>query len=258
MKCLGVIPARFPSSRLPGKPLKDIAGKTLLQRVWEQATAAKTLSQVVIATDDQRIFDAAKGFGAEVLMTSAEARTGSDRVAEVAALLDAKGERFDAVANVQGDMPFIRPGVIDQVVNTLLNAPATFGMATVGTPIMDEEEYLRPSAVKVVLGNEGRALYFSRAPIPHMREVSSVTEDEPYAYKHLGLYVFRPDTLRALSTMEQTLAERRESLEQLRALCNGIAIKVAVVTRADLEPSIEVDTPDDLERARKAALTFVA
>jgi 3-deoxy-manno-octulosonate cytidylyltransferase (CMP-KDO synthetase) len=252
--CLGVIPARFPSTRLPGKPLKEIAGKTLLQRVWERASHSKFLSEVVIATDDQRIIDAAQKFGAKALMTSDKHATGSDRVGEVMEIYLRQGKRFDFVANVQGDMPFINPDVIDRTIAVLAEGGDSFGMSTVATPILAEEEFLRPSAVKVAVANDNAALYFSRAPIPFWRERSEVviTEKDPFGFKHMGLYVFRPEALRRLGALPQSLPEKREKLEQLRALCGGIRIRVAIVTQAMVHPSIEIDTPEDLERAIRA------
>lgn len=258
MNALAVIPARYPSTRLPAKPLKLIGERTLLQRVYEQAKKARSLSRVVIATDDDRIVDAARSFGAEVLKTSDTLLTGSDRVAETASILASQGHRYDLIANVQGDMPFINPEVIDRTVYALAESDQVFGMSTVATPLLSEGEFLRPSAVKVVVGADGGALYFSRAPIPFIREPKEVTisEETPWGFKHMGLYVFRPDTLNRLSSLAQSLPETREKLEQLRALSNGIRIKVCVVPPALVSPAVEVDTPEDLERARALCEEF--
>src|SRR5262249_14979239 len=155
---------------------------------------------LVIATDDMRIFDCAEGFDANVLMTSDSARTGSDRVAEVVKILEQKGERFELAANIQGDMPFINPDVIDKAVTALKAASKEFGMSTVATPITNAEEFQRPASVKVVLGSENRALYFSRSPIPYNRD--GKTDGEPLGLKHVGLYVFRPEVLAELSQMK--------------------------------------------------------
>ena len=251
IKCLGVIPARYASQRRPGKPLADLGGKPLIQRVWEQARQAKNVSELVIATEDQRIYDCAKSFGANAMITSDAHLTGSDRVSEVAERYAADGNPFEMIANIQGDMPFINPVVIDKAIAALHESPAHVGMATIATPIHNEEEYNKPSAVKVVLSTSNDALYFSRSPIPFIRNHESlqVTETEPYAYKHMGLYIFRADTLRKLSSLECCLAEKREQLEQLRAICNGIPIRVYVAPRSEVEPSIEVDTPEDVEAA---------
>lgn len=255
IKCLGVIPARYASSRLPGKALKDIAGKPMIQRVWERASKAKNIDHLVIATDDIRIADCAEGFGAETVLTHSKHASGSDRVAEVVLKLEEEGSKFDLVANIQGDMPFINPELVDQTVEGLANSE-DFGIATVATPIMSEGEFLRTSCVKVVAGKNSEAIYFSRSPIPYWREcdVNDISEDEPYGYKHLGLYVYRKNDLLKLTELEQCLSEKRECLEQLRALHNGINIKIIIATNEILLPSIEVDTPEDLERARAASL----
>lgn len=255
-RVLGVIPARFESSRLPGKPLKDIAGKSLIQRVYEQAIRSKLLSEVVVSTDDERIQKHAESFGARVIITGSHHLTGSDRVSETALILDKNTNSFAFVANIQGDMPFINPEAVDLTIKTLMEAPSDFGMSTIATPIIDETEFERPASVKVVVGHDGLALYFSRAPIPFWRErnPSSVTPENPFGHKHVGLYVFRPDVLHRLSSLPQSLPETREKLEQLRALSNGVKIRVAIAPKSIMHPSIEVDTPDDLERACKAAL----
>jgi 3-deoxy-manno-octulosonate cytidylyltransferase (CMP-KDO synthetase) len=251
MKTLGVIPARYGSTRLPAKALAAIGDKTVLQRVWERASQAKKLTRVVVATDHAEIESLARSFGAEVVMTSPDHLTGSDRVAEVARILAGKGEQYSLIANVQGDMPFIEPAVIDQTVEALANAPAEFGMATVVSPLMDEQEFLRVSVVKCIFDSTNGALYFSRSPIPFRRdpERHQITESEPYGYKHFGLYVFRPAALEQLTNLPSGRLERREALEQLRALENGIRIKVVIVPYEVMARSIEIDTPEDLARA---------
>lgn len=251
MRCLGIIPSRYKSTRAPGKPLTDLAGKTMVQRVWEQAKKASELADVVVATDDQRIFDCASSFGAHVMMTSELHATGSDRAAEVVQRLRAEGKEYDLVCNIQGDMPFINPEVIDGAVRVLAESPERFGISTVVTPMRSEEEFNRPSAVKAVLGMSNEALYFSRAPIPFIRdrEKTEISEAEPWGYRHLGLYVYRPDVLDRISSLPQSLPEKREQLEQLRAMCNGIAIRAFIATTQMVEPGIEVDTPEDIERA---------
>lgn len=249
--CLGVIPVRLRSARLPGKPLRDITGKSLVRRVWERARNASLLQKLVIATEDQEIFEAGQQFGAEVVMTQRTHLTGSDRVGEVLEQCRARGERYDFVANIQGDMPFINPAVIDRAIEALIESPAC-GMSTVASPITDEGEFMRPSCVKVVLGEHERALYFSRAPIPYRRDEDfHAPEEGIFSYKHLGLYVFRADALQALKGLPHAFAETREKLEQLRALCGGIQIRCAVLPQSMVDPSIEVDTEDDLARARE-------
>ena len=247
MKILGVIPARMASTRFPGKPLALIKGVTLIERVWRQAQQAKSFSELVIATDSPEIEAFAGSIGAPVVMTSHQARTGSDRVAEVVEHYKKKFQEFSLIANVQGDMPFINPVVIDAVVDSLKTRSSEVGMATIGTPIQDREEFFRNSVVKVVTSQRGEALYFSRAPIPYPR--NEPIEGEPFGLKHLGLYVFRPETLKMLSSLSSTVPEDREGLEQLRLLCHGIRIHVEIVDRKSLEPSVEVDTPEDLRRA---------
>ena len=252
ISCIGVIPARYPSTRLPGKPLADIAGKTLIQRVWEQASRARAIDHVLIATDDRRIADAAASFGAEALMTSPNHPSGSDRIAEVVEELRRGGREPQLVVNIQGDMPFINPQLIDQAVNAIKDGPAEAGMSTLAIPILDEEEFCRGAAVKVVLDDRGYAMYFSRAPIPvwRNRDGAPVSEDNPLGLKHMGLYVYRTPVLREVTALPQSFTEKREALEQLRALSHGVRIRVITAPRRMLEPSIEIDTPEDLERAR--------
>ena len=258
LNCLGVIPARFPSTRLPGKPLKDICGKTLIQRVYEQVGKSKHVAEYLVATDDERIAEHVRSFGGKAMMTSSEHHTGSDRVAEVMESYRKQGREFDFIANIQGDMPFINPAVIDMTIEALAVSGPSLGMSTVATPMMSEEEFLRPQAVKVVLGYENAALYFSRAPIPFWREPKEikVSDQEPCGYKHMGLYIFRPEALLKLTKLPQSLPEKREKLEQLRALTGGIGIKVAIASLAMVHPSIEVDTEEDLARARAACSTL--
>lgn len=251
MSILGVIPARMASTRLPGKPLKDICGKTLIRRVWEQASASSLFNEVCIATDSPEIEEAGKAFGARVVMTSPTLATGSDRVAAVLSLFEKEGRSYDLIANVQGDMPFIKPSIIDAAVEGLKKSDASFGMSTIATPIAEEDEFNRAASVKVVLGSNSEAMYFSRSPIPHPRTAPEA--GEPFGYKHIGLYVFRPHALKALAGFSQTIPEKREGLEQLRALSNGVKIKVVIIDRDRMEPSVEVDTPEDLAKAQHIA-----
>lgn len=232
-----VIPARYASTRLPGKPLLDIAGKPMLQHTWERALLSGA-SRVVIATDDARILEAANSFGAEVLMTSASHQSGSDRICEV---VDALGfDDSECVINVQADEPLIPPEAIDQVAESLrLNAD--YGLATLCESIEDEREYSEPSSVKVVMDKVGRALYFSRAPIP--ASVSLPTE----CYRHIGIYAYRVGVLRKFVTWPVAAIEAVERLEQLRALYNGVAIHVSIASTR-IPPG--VDTPEDLAAVR--------
>lgn len=252
MKCLGVIPVRLESTRFPNKPLKEIHGMTLVERVWGQASRSSSLATLVVATNNEEIARECERKGMRCVLTSATHETGTDRVAEACSILEAQGDRFDLVANIQGDMPFVSPVVIDGVVRDLAEADEAFGMATIGTPITSREEYERAATVKIALGEGGRALYFSRSPIPHWRDFpgeSVVSTENPLAYKHMGLYVFKRPTLSQIATLPKAFTERREGLEQLRALAHGVGIKVHLVARAAVEPCIEVDTPEDLEAA---------
>ncbi|MEN6606536.1 MAG: 3-deoxy-manno-octulosonate cytidylyltransferase [Bryobacteraceae bacterium] len=230
---LGVIPARFASTRFPGKALARIAGKTMLQHVWERSSQASTLSKIIIATDDQRIFDEAERFGAEVRMTRATHASGTDRAAEVAAHEDVM-----LVVNIQGDEPLIDPAAIDAAVKGLLEEGNPAPMGTLRKRIEDPGDLANPNVVKVITDLSGNAIYFSRSPIPYLRAARSPQ------YKHIGLYVYRRDFLLGYSLMPVGPLEQAESLEQLRALENGHRIRV-VETQYE---SLGVDTPEDLER----------
>ena len=249
---LAVIPARLASQRLPQKPLKQIEGKTLLQRVWEQGLGAHSVDRIVIATDDDRIAELGRSFGAEVLMTSDSITTGSQRVAAASRMLDG-GYRI--VVNVQGDMAFIRPELIDQCVDFLDSGIERFDMATIATPIFDREVFHSVSDVKVVVGENQRALYFSRAPVPHSRDgnLLQTVHGEIFGYKHFGLYAFQPAVLSEYETDTLASVEGVEKLEQLRLLERGYRIGVHVVSPELTANSVEVDTESDLERSRAIA-----
>lgn len=257
-KVLAVIPVRMSSQRLPGKPLKDIAGKTLIQRVWEKCNLAKNITRLVVATDSQDIRDQAVSFGAEVIMTSSDITTGSQRVAACWELL--KENNWDLVANVQGDMPFIKAELIDNCIDFLTNNKERFVMATVATPIIKQEEFISNSAVKVVVSAQNQALYFSRSPIPHSRDgnlynykMQDGGDIEVYGFKHFGLYVFQPKVMKEYLGSESSPLEDVEKLEQLRLLEKGYPIGVCVVSPSMTLDSVEVDTPADLERANQIA-----
>ncbi len=244
MKTLGIIPARYASTRLPGKPLLDIAGKSMIRRVYERVQAARTVDEVVVATDDTRIFDHVRAFGGAAAMTSAEHRSGTDRCAEVArARPDA-----DRIINVQGDEPFIEPAQIDQVLAAL--QPGVSDLATLATPIRDAEAFQRPNVVKVVINRHGQAMYFSRSPIPHVRDLDPKDWlQEVAAYRHLGLYAFTRQALLAVSALPPSRYEQAEALEQLRWLEEGYMVAVTLTPRH--YPGI--DTQDDLAAARAFA-----
>lgn len=237
MRILCVIPARFASTRLPGKPLAMIAGKPMIQHVYERTSRAERPAEVLIATDHQAVYEAVQSFGGKVMLTSADHPTGTDRLAEVAqAHPDA-----DIIINVQGDEPLIAPAVIDQLASAFDSAP-DLAMATLMTE-MTEEEYHTPSAVKVVTDLAGYALYFSRSLIPYPRN-----KPEGYkVYKHIGVYAYRRDFLLRYASLAPTPHELAESLEQLRALEHGYRIKVL---KTDFK-FIGVDTPEDLAKVNR-------
>ena len=233
MKISCVIPARFGSTRLPGKPLADIAGKPMIQRVYERVTNAKKPEVFIVATDDQRVYDAVQSFGGTVVMTDANHPTGTDRLAEVAQ----QYTDLDVIINVQGDEPMIDANLIDQLAE-LFESDDALQMATVATPLL-EEEYDEPSAVKVILNKRNDAMYFSRSLIPYPRHDFVNTP-----LKHIGIYAYRRQFLLDYAKMEPTAAEQTESLEQLRALENGFAIRVITTNKR----FVGVDTPEDLAR----------
>jgi 3-deoxy-manno-octulosonate cytidylyltransferase (CMP-KDO synthetase) len=240
---IAIIPARFHSTRLPGKALALIGGQPMVWHVAQRTRRARGLARVIVATDDARIAAAVDASGAEAVLTRADHPSGTDRLAEVVERLDAP-----IVVNVQGDLPLLDPVMIERLVARLQAEPA-LPMATLASPIHDDAEWRSPHVVKVVAGSDGRALYFSRSPIPHDRDGSRAA-DEPLGWRHIGMYAYRRDVLLRLAALPPSPLENRERLEQLRALENGIAI--GVETWAAAEPLIEVDTPADLERARAA------
>jgi 3-deoxy-manno-octulosonate cytidylyltransferase (CMP-KDO synthetase) len=237
LEVVAVIPARFASSRFPGKPLADIDGRPMIEHVYRRASASPVVSRVIVATDDLRIATRVTGFGGTVRLTKATHATGTDRLAEVVSSLDC-----DVVVNVQGDEPLLDPRAISEVVSPF--ADPTVSMTTLYRRITSPEELTNPNVVKVVLDRGGYALYFSRAPIPHARDPRG---GWPPMYKHIGLYAYRRSALLVLASLEPTPLERAEMLEQLRALEHGIRIK-AVETAYD---TIGVDTPEDLEQVRR-------
>lgn len=239
MTVLAVIPARFASTRLPGKPLLAETGKPLIQHVVERVKMASHIDEVIVATDDARIFDAVRAFGGCAMMTASSHRSGTDRVAEIAA------QRPDAsiVLNVQGDEPCIAPTTLDALVSAMLDPAAPAEMATVATPFADDLDPADPNAVKVVCDLAGFALYFSRAPIPFHRDPSATKGLLP-TLLHLGIYAFRRDVLLRLASLPATDLEQVEWLEQLRAVAHGIRIRVAVVA----DRSFGIDTPTDYAR----------
>lgn len=243
MKFACVIPARYASTRLPGKPLADIAGKPMIQRVYEQVAKAKKPALVIVATDDQRVFDKVESFGGMALMTQPNHPTGTDRLAEVAS----HHQDVDVIINVQGDEPLIDADVIDQLADLFLE-DADLQMATVASPLL-EEEYDEPSVVKVICNKQGDAMYFSRSLIPYPRHAFI---NPPM--KHVGIYAYRRQFLLNYAKMDPTPAEETESLEQLRALENGYAIRVIKTDKR----FVGVDTLEDLERVNAIFSTLDA
>ena len=240
---LAVIPARYHSTRFPGKVLVDIAGRTMLEHVYRRASAARSVDAVLVATDDHRVVDAVDRFGGVCCLTSSEHATGTDRLAEVAAQL-----ACDLLVCVQGDEPLLDPAVIDAAVAPL-KSNRMIEIGTAARKLTDAGDLSNPNVVKVVCDRDGFALYFSRAPIPHGREAPAMAD----ASVHVGLYVYRRETLLRLARLTPGPLERAELLEQLRALEHGIRIKVAETTYE----SFGVDTPSDLDRIRQRMLASV-
>lgn len=238
MRVIGIIPARYGSTRFPGKPLAMIGEKTMIRRTCEQALKS-SLDDVVVATDDERILQEVQSFGGKAVMTRSDHRSGTDRCREA---LDLTGDPCEAVVNIQGDEPFIDPRQIDQVADLIRRDGV--GIATLARKINDPERLANPNTVKVVLDRQGNALYFSRHPIPYVRgtELQQWLQNTSF-YQHIGLYAYRSDVLRRITEMPAGVLEQAESLEQLRWLENGLPIRVAVT---ELAPTYAIDTPDDL------------
>jgi 3-deoxy-manno-octulosonate cytidylyltransferase (CMP-KDO synthetase) len=246
---VAIIPARYGSTRLPGKPLSDIHGKPMVQHVHERVRLARSVERVLVATDDERIVRAVQGFGGEAVRTSPDHASGTDRVAEVA-----RGIEAELVVNVQGDEPMLDPAWIDAAV-AALRADAGLPIATLSLPLAGAHELADPSVVKVVVDGRDEALYFSRSAIPYVRlaeadprRAADVVVEQGLARRHVGLYAYRRDALARLAALPPSPLERAEGLEQLRALQDGMRIRV--VERQG-SPGVAVDTPADLERVRE-------
>ncbi len=237
MKILGIIPARYASTRFPGKPLVDIAGKSMIQRVYEQAKKCSSLTEVIVATDDERIFDHVNQFGGLATITSDQHQSGTDRCAEVAS----NYREYQAIINIQGDEPFIDPQQITKVANCFIDTYTQ--IATLIKKINTIEELYNPNSPKVIVNKKVEAIYFSRSALPHVRghETADWLKHFTY-YKHIGIYGYRADILQQLTQLPVSLLEKAESLEQLRWIENGYRIKVA---ETELETQA-IDTPDDL------------
>ena len=249
MSALVVIPARYASTRFPGKPLAPLAGKPMIQHVYERASKASRASSVLVATDDSRIYDAVLAFGGKAVMTSAAHQSGTDRVAEAAL-----NTSYDIIVNVQGDEPMIRPEIIDAAIG-LLEDDARAEIGTLARAITDAAAMRDPNVVKAAVGGGGYALYFSRAPIPYDRDRWASLDQAGTGgtlYQHIGIYSYTRAALEALSKLPPSRLELIEKLEQLRALEHGMRIKVAIT---DYE-TIGVDTPEDLERVGKCLSSY--
>ena len=246
MKILGIIPARFASTRFPGKPLIDLAGKTMIQRVYEQAKLASSLTEVVVATDDQRIFDVVELFGGKAIFTSDKHQSGTDRCAEVAE----KMSGFDAVINIQGDEPLINPIQIDLVASCFDNDQTQ--LATLVKIIKSEEELFNFNTPKVILNKNLEAIYFSRQTIPYLNNIDTKNYLQHHTfYKHVGIYGYKTETLLQIAKLPIGNLEKAEILEQLRWIENGYKIKVAITEHETLA----IDSPDDVENVLKAILS---
>jgi 3-deoxy-manno-octulosonate cytidylyltransferase (CMP-KDO synthetase) len=240
MKVLYIIPARYASTRFPGKPLVEIDGKSMIQRVWEQVKLMEG-ADVIIATEDDRILKHGEGFGAQVMMTSADHQSGTDRCAEVVSKLDKK---YDVVINVQGDEPYIKPEQLQELLSCFQDAPTQ--IATLVKEISFDDHIHDPNIVKCVIDKNKNALYFSRYPVPYKRNPSASIPGEKY-YKHIGLYAYRPMILEQITKLPPSYLEVSESLEQLRWLENGYRIKVEISQYY----SVSIDTPEDLGKIKK-------
>jgi 3-deoxy-manno-octulosonate cytidylyltransferase (CMP-KDO synthetase) len=239
MRILGIIPARYASSRFPGKPLIDLKGKTMIQRVTEGAAKSALLTDLIVATDDSRIVDAVHGFGGKVMMTDAKHPTGTDRCAEIVRSLP---EQYDVVINIQGDEPLVDARQLDQLLQAFSDPKVQ--IATLASRKIAMEDIMNPNRIKVVVDKNHSALYFSRSPIPNFANAKGEPLEIYPFLRHIGLYAYRAEVLLQLSELEETQLEKIESLEQLRWLYNGYAIKV-------VETEIEtpnIDSPEDVEK----------
>ena len=245
MKILGIIPARYASTRFPGKPLTIINGKPMIQRVYEQSLKAEMLTDVVVATDDQRIYDAVIAFGGKVMMTSSEHNSGTDRCCEIVEKIE---NQYDAVVNIQGDEPFINPEQINQIASLISTEESQ--IASLCKPIKDEDELFDENVVKVVFDKNSNALYFSRQTIPFLRKADKNAKSwmqQRTFYKHIGIYAYKVNVLKEIANLPQSGLELSECLEQLRWLENSYEIKMGIT---EFE-SYSIDTPQDVEKCLK-------
>ncbi|MBP5540136.1 MAG: 3-deoxy-manno-octulosonate cytidylyltransferase [Bacteroidales bacterium] len=246
MTTLAIIPARYASTRFPGKPLALLCGKPVIQWVWERVSAVGAVTEAVVATDDRRILEAVESIGGRAMMTSDQHRSGTDRCGEVLKALEAEGRRYDVVVNVQGDEPFVEARQLESLLENFAS-PET-EIASLMTPIKDWEELQSPNNVKVVCNLRHEALYFSRQPIPHLRgaDLKEWPARQTY-YKHVGIYAFRAEVLKRVVALPPSALEGSENLEQLRWLDNGYRIRMSVTDHTN----IGIDTPEDLALAER-------
>jgi 3-deoxy-manno-octulosonate cytidylyltransferase (CMP-KDO synthetase) len=250
-RILGIIPARYLSSRLPGKPLVDIGGKSMICRVYDQCLKSASLTDVWVATDDQRIYNEITGNGGKALLSSTKHITGTERCFEAYEILKNRGEEYDVLVNIQGDEPFINPRQIDLLTAVLLDTDDP--IATLVYKITDDEDLWDENVVKVACALNDKAMYFSRSPIPFVKNTDkNAWLQRANFYKHVGIYAFKTPVIPSLVQLQATPLEKAENLEQLRWLEAGYTIKTAVT----VYKTISVDTPEDLERARKQAQIF--
>lgn len=243
LRVAGIIPARYASTRFPGKPLAMINGKSMVERVYIQASKCNLLKTVIVATDDERIASHVREFGGKVVMTSATHPSGTDRIAETLAILEEENEFYDIAVNIQGDEPYIRPEQIEKVIH--LFAQDKVEIATLINSITEQEELFNPNVVKVIVDYAGRAMLFSRSPIPHIRGKAEKDWLDHYTfYKHIGIYAYRTETLKKIASLPPAPLEIAESLEQLRWLWNGYQIYANIT---DFE-TFGIDTPGDLSK----------
>lgn len=258
MSAIVIIPSRYQSTRFPGKPLSLLLGKPMIQHVYERSKAARLIREVFVATDSKAIYDAVRGFGGKAVMTAEGHTSGTDRIAEAAEIISKEGHAADIIVNVQGDEPMIMPQMIDEVVSLMEDGRA--GMGTLVKRIEDAAEIDDPNVVKAVFNGEGFAFYFSRSPIPYHRDLFGTEGRKPgsieskdsltsglFMFKHIGIYAYRKDVLTRFAKLPPSRLEETEKLEQLRALENGIAIKVGET----IYETIGVDTPMDLKKVEK-------
>lgn len=239
MKTLGIIPARYASTRFPGKPLAAIRGKSMIQRVYEQAAKVEGLTDLVVATDDKRIFMHVREFGGNVVMTGTHHPSGTDRCFE--AWQKTKPD-CDVVVNIQGDEPFIDPAQIDLLIRLISRKEVR--IASLAKMITKDVDLQNPNVVKLVMDKAGKALYFSRSPIPYLRQEDQARKDQmPAYYKHIGLYAYKTDALREIVKLPASMLEKAEALEQLRWLENGFAVHMQLTDKE----SVSIDTPNDLK-----------